>query len=732
MRWLGRSVRRAAVCAAWACGAAVCPAQAAPPAAPPAVPNAPAALPYAPAGWLRYAIPPDPPRYHDMPHAVVVLGDAPEETEAAEELDRGLGHMVAGTDLLLHRFDPRLDAIVLGTTDAVHRARLGRLPGWTEKALPEEGFRIVHLRRGIRHWWILQGGSPRAELYAAYRFAALVAADQQLPDELVESPKIANRILAVDWHDGRMAGDAKETARLMASAGMNGLAVRGAIPAASLQELARSLRSFGIRVWCEGAAAHGVASPDVLGLVTSSGDGLQASRSLSPVSLGAADPRVPAAIREAAIAGEEMSGLASPAFAHAGPQVAEFALAPGGTKMPVLPMEAWQQALRTPEKPAGTLLDAVATGGVIARLEPAVADALLGDPLLQANLYAFGRMAWDPSLTPGRAMDEWARQTWGNDTRVFAVAKKIVLDSAETYVDLVSPMGLPPLVDAQGYGPHMAGAAALADAGGIGIDRTGLLKDYPDAFAAELRDPAQVPDRWLLAVHRVPYTVTLHSGKTVVQAFYDAHFAAAAQAANALDAWESTRELVDRGLLDGERYAAVHALLEEAARRAEIWRESTTEWLLRVSGVPDASGFVGSHPARIEAESMESVRYAAQRAQVPEDASGGAASVCHAVECAVSTRFRGEENVYRIEIGYFDETSGPSQFELRVNGTARARWGNVRMPGGDKPWMPDGALAERFVVNGIRLKAGDTVEVRGAGGEAPLDFVEITRDPRWN
>ncbi|WP_074653827.1 alpha-glucuronidase family glycosyl hydrolase [Terriglobus roseus] len=670
-----------------------------------------ASLPSAPVGWLRYAIPPDPPRYHDMPHAVVLLGDAPEENEAAEELDRGLGHMVAGTDMLLHRFDPRLDAIVLGTTDAVHRARLARLPGWTEKALPEEGFRIVHLRRGIRHWWILQGGSPRAELWAAYRFAALVAADQQLPDELIESPKIANRVLGIDWRDGSMAGDVRDTARLMASVGLNGLAVRGSLPPSAFQDLTRTLRSFGIRTWREDAGSQRTLVPS--GSATGARDALP--------------------IREGMVAGEQMAGLGSSLPAGGGPQLVEFALAPGGVTMPALPMEAWQQALRTPERPAGTLLDAVAATGILARLEPEAAEALPTNPLLQANLYAFGRTAWDPSLTADRVVDEWARQTWGNDARVFAVAKGIVLNSAAAYVDLVSPMGLPPLLNDRGEGPRMADAAALADEHGIGVERAEALEGYPDSFAAELRDPAQVPDRLLLGVHRVPYRATLHSGKTVVQSFYDAHFAGASEAANALDAWEGTQELVERGLLDGERYAVMHALLEGATRRAEIWRESATEWLLRVSGVPDASGFVGSHPARTEAESMESIRYAARRAKVPEDASGGAASVCHdAAECSVSTHFRGEENVYRIEVGYFDETSATSQFELRLNGKTRAHWSNMRRPGGDSEWTPDGALAERFVINGIRLKPGDVVELRGTGGEAPLDFLEITRDPRWN
>jgi alpha-glucuronidase len=271
----------------------------------------------------------------------------------------------------------------------------------------------------------------------------------------------------------------------------------------------------------------------------------------------------------------------------------------------------------------------------------------------------------------------------------------------------------------------MAAAAPMADASGIGLNWTADLGEYPDAFAAELRDPERCPEEWLLALHRVPYSFHLRSGKTLAQGFYDAHFAGASEATNAVDAWEETRDLVD-----AERYTNVHVILEETARRAEIWRESTTEWLARISGIPDGSGFVGSHSSRIEAEIMESTRYASQRSEEPEDASASAFSVCHAAECAVGTRFHGEENVYRVEVGYFDERAGTSHFELRINGKVRARWASVTR-GGD----PTGATAERFALNGIRLKPNDHVEIHAVpydGAQAAMDFVEITRDPRWN
>ena len=108
-----------------------------------------------------------------------------------------------------------------------------------------------------------------------------------------------------------------------------------------------------------------------------------------------------------------------------------------------------------------------------------------------------------------------------------------------------------------------------------------------------------------------------------------------------------------------------------------------------------------------------------------DDASDGALAACAVKECKATGVFRGEENVYRIEVGYFDGAAGA--LTLRVNGAVKAQWPVVAIAGA----MPSGPTAERFVENGVRLKTGDRVEVSGSDGAA-LDFVEITRDPRWN
>lgn len=624
--------------------------------------------------WLRYVIPPDPPRYHDMPRVVSLLGDenfqpAPEEEMAAEELDRGLGHMVAGTDILLHRIDPRADAIILGTPAALRRARIGNIaPGWVDKPVPEEGFRIVHLRNGIRQWWVLEGGSPRAELYAAFRFAAMVTEDRQLPDDLAESPRLPLRAIQLE---GELPDNAqlRQYGRLFASVGINGVVLR----TPQLSEAQRTLRPFGIRVFA-------------------STQQLEADRGVH--------------LQDASFPDAPLSGLAAP-IPSTGKHVLRYPLLPGGLRQPVTPLHAWQSTLRSGETVSGAL-------GVLP--QEAVLP-MLDQPLYQASLYAFGRFAWNPAESRDSILDQWARQTWGDDARIYAVAKKIVLDGEASYAGLTSPLGLPRLGTDLGPDSMLAsGTHSLADHEGIGADR---LSAFSPDVRKEYATPTGTPAEWLLLLHRVPLHFRLRDGQTVTQAVYDAAFTGASIAANADDDWDETRSL-----LEPERWMPVHMLLQDSARRAEIWREAVTDWLLRVTGVPDTLGFAGKHAGRIEAESMSLTGYRQVLTEQKEASSNGSYVACSLADCAASTEFRGEANVYRIEVGYFDASTTPKRFVLRINGAVVDTW--MSMPRGA---APGGISAERFVRNGVRLKSGDRVEVHSSG---PLDFVEISRDPRWN
>ncbi len=767
------------------------------------------------AGWLRYAVPPDPPRYHGLPHAVVLLGNAagviaPEEQTAADELDRGLGHMVAGTDVVSHRFDLRQDAIILGTTDALHRAHLSRhLRGWTEKPLPEEGFRIVHLRRGIREWYVLQGGSPRAELWAAFRFAALVAEDQQLPQELIETPHLALR--ALDMGPGAALLPLLETpppgstpeglsvrssiARLLASVGLNtviadadaeeaarltqllrpyGVRLQPRLPATADQlptissdlalrlpdrvtpgelraaidrsnTLARRLRIAGGTVLLEGALGSPLLGPSL----ASATPGATQDQRVAELR-GGLEPNVVLAT-DALLPEYPLLPLASPSFGllPAVPQAAVLQVLPVRADMLAYPAPAWAALLQTPEHgPHGdtTLADLLAGsrpnvvhGGVIGTLSATDAVHLLQQPLLHANLYAFGRLAWSPGLSPEAITEEWARQTWGDDARVYATATHLLLQSASAAQDVAAPLGMPWLTDTAGNpAPAVAArlrtaATPLADASAIGTDRTDTgtreAELYPAAFATVLQDPARCPPSVLLLFHRLPWRYALPDGKALAQHLYDTVFAGAAAAGNAVDAWETTHSLVDE-----PRYATVHTFLLSAATHTDITRDVTTEWLQSTGGVRDTLGFVGSHPGRANASALRRSGFAPLgsrgAAQTSVATTDDSTAPCRET-CTATLPFSREANVYRVTVAY-RQGDGRTAFSLLVNGERRAAW-NVSSEEERTEHAP--AAMERFVVNGVHLQPGDTVAVSmhvEPRAAASLDFVEITRDPRWN
>ncbi|MDR3682387.1 MAG: alpha-glucuronidase, partial [Geothrix sp.] len=84
-------------------------------------------------------------------------------------------------------------------------------------------------------------------------------------------------------------------------------------------------------------------------------------------------------------------------------------------------------------------------------------DRWLASPLALANLYAFGRLAWDPNLNPARIADEWTRQTISTDPEVVATVQKMLTESWPAYENYTGPLGLQTLTDITGshYGPNI-------------------------------------------------------------------------------------------------------------------------------------------------------------------------------------------------------------------------------------------------------------------------------------
>ena len=184
-------------------------------------------------------------------------------------------------------------------------------------------------------------------------------------------------------------------------------------------------------------------------------------------------------------------------------------------------------------------------GGLVGVANVGMDANWLAHPLAMANLYGFGRLAWDPALSAQTIAEEWTRLTFGNDATTVDTIDAMLLSSWNIYESYTGPLGAGTLTDILGshYGPGVEsserngwGQWHRADQAGIGMDRTvatgtGYVAQYSPAVAKMYESVETTPDELLLFFHHVPYSYKLHSGKTVIQHIYDSHYDGASRAA---------------------------------------------------------------------------------------------------------------------------------------------------------------------------------------------------------
>jgi alpha-glucuronidase len=229
----------------------------------------------------------------------------------------------------------------------------------------------------------------------------------------------------------------------------------------------------------------------------------------------------------------------------------------------------------------------------------------LGSPLAMANLYGFGRLAWNPNLSAETIIEEWTRLTFGNDPPVVRTIDALQLDSWHVYESYTGPLGAGTLTNILGnhYDPAPEsseengwGQWHRADHAGIGMDRTvatgtGFIGQYPPAVQKLYESLAACPDELLLFFHHVPYTYVLHSGKTVIQHTYDSHYDGAERAREFVSRWKTLE-----GHVDDERYRDILARFEYQAGQAVVWRDTICKWIYGLSGIGDEKNRLPGRP----------------------------------------------------------------------------------------------------------------------------------------
>jgi len=235
--------------------------------------------------------------------------------------------------------------------------------------------------------------------------------------------------------------------------------------------------------------------------------------------------------------------------------------------------------------------------GMAAVINPGTDRNWTGHPFVQSSWYAFGRMAWDHTISAESAAEEWLRMTFSNDEKFIAPVKQMMLTSREAGVNYRSPLGLTHLYS-QGdhYGPapwtdnlERADWTAIyyhrAAKDGIGFDRTktgsNAIAQYPAPLMKQYGDINAVPEELLLWFHHVSWDHKMKSGRNLWEELVHKYYDGVEQVRSMQREWDKVEPFVD-----AERFAQVKALLQVQERDAVIWRDSCVLYFQTFSGKP--------------------------------------------------------------------------------------------------------------------------------------------------
>lgn len=217
-----------------------------------------------------------------------------------------------------------------------------------------------------------------------------------------------------------------------------------------------------------------------------------------------------------------------------------------------------------------------------------------GNDLAAANLYGFGRLAMDTSLTAEEIAEEWSRLSLADDKEVTDVVVPMLCGSWATYEKYNAPLGIGWMVtphyhygpDVDGYEYDRWGTYHRADLHGIGVDRTmegtGYVSQYNEPWRSIYADTEKCPEELLLFFHHIPYTYMLKTGKTLIQHIYDTHFEGVEEVEAMQKAWQGLK-----GKVSDRTYDCVSERFERQLVNAKEWRDRVNTYFYRKCGIAD-------------------------------------------------------------------------------------------------------------------------------------------------
>lgn len=217
-----------------------------------------------------------------------------------------------------------------------------------------------------------------------------------------------------------------------------------------------------------------------------------------------------------------------------------------------------------------------------------------GHPFSQANWYAFGRLAWNPSLSAEEIAHEWLVQTYENQDEKFTKpVEMMMMTSREACVNYMMPLGLHHIFKFDHhYGPEPDGFIASyplewcpvyyhkADAKGIGFDRsskgTDAVGQYPEPYRSQYDNIETCPEEYLLWFHHVAWNYKMKSGSTLWQELCMKYNMGVAMVEVYRDFWHTSAKQYMKG--HEQEWQHTDSLLNVQLENAKEWRNTCLKY----------------------------------------------------------------------------------------------------------------------------------------------------------
>jgi alpha-glucuronidase len=221
-----------------------------------------------------------------------------------------------------------------------------------------------------------------------------------------------------------------------------------------------------------------------------------------------------------------------------------------------------------------------------------------GHHFAQANWYAFGRLAWDHTLTAEQIAEEWIRMTFTKEPAFLEPVREMMLNSWETAVNYMMPLGLHHIFAwGHHYGPEpwcdIPGARPdwlpsyyhNASKEGIGFDRTTTGSNAVSQYCAPLNEKFNnietCPEEFLLWFHHIPWDYQMQNGRTLWDEMCYRYDEGVQQVRAFQKVWDRMEPYVDN-----ERFRHVQSRLRIQARDAVWWKDACLLYFQTFSGIP--------------------------------------------------------------------------------------------------------------------------------------------------